>query len=166
MFCVSSSALSVGDISHAPVSASLPRDRVMFCFSPCVVSCSDTVFTVRCVAPLRSPLFHYITPSFSFLSRFRTFAVLRAFAVGRVIFIIFLRVSVPGPFNQWYIAILALACFARSSTSDAAPSSFVPRFQCSGDSSLFFAFFLLPVCSDCLFSDSLCTRLIAFCLAS
>ena len=58
-----------------------------------------------------------------------------------------------------------LRLFALSSTRDAAPSSFSPRFQLSGDSSLFFASFRLPVYLDSLF-DSLCTRLIVFCLAS
>ena len=33
MFCVASNALSVGEISHAPVPASPPRDRVLFLFS-------------------------------------------------------------------------------------------------------------------------------------
>ena len=32
IYCISSSALSVGDISHAPVQASLPRDRVLLFF--------------------------------------------------------------------------------------------------------------------------------------
>ena len=52
--------------------------------------------------------------------------------------------------HQWYIARLALDYFALSSTSDAAPSNDVPRFQRSGDSSLFFASFRVPVCSDLL----------------
>ena len=56
--------------------------------------------------------------------------------------------SVPGPFSRWYIARLALDRFALVSTSDAAPSSFVPRFQPSGYSSLFFASSRVPVCSD------------------
>ena len=55
-----------------------------------------------------------------------------AFTVGRVIFLVFLSVSVPGPFSQWYIARLALNYFALSSASDAAASGFVPRFQRPG----------------------------------
>ena len=47
--------------------------------------------------------------------------------------------------NRWYTARLALAYFALSHTSDAAPSSFVSRFQRSGDCSLFFfASFRVP----------------------
>ena len=52
--------------------------------------------------------------------------------------------------DQWHTDRLALAYFALSSASDAAPSSFVPRFQRSGDSSLFFASFRVPVRSDLL----------------
>ena len=79
----------------------------------------------------------------------------------------FLCASVPGPFSQsWYIGrlLVTLDYFALSSTSDAAPSSFVPRFQRSGDSSVLFGSFRVPVCS--VLSDSLCTRLIGFSLAS
>ena len=68
------------------------------------------------------------------------------------------------PANQWYIARLALAYLALSYTCDAALSSFISRFQRSGDSSLFFASFRVPVCSD-LLSDLLCTHVIGFCLA-
>ena len=68
--------------------------------------------------------------------------------------------------HQWYIARLALDYFALSSTSDAAPSNDVPRFQRSGDSYVFFVSFRVPVCSVFLLSDSLCTRLIGFFLAS
>ena len=68
--------------------------------------------------------------------------------------------------NQWYIARLALDYSALRSTSDAAPSSHVPRFQRSGDSILFFASFRIVICSDLLLSDSLCTRSIGLCLAS
>ena len=63
--------------------------------------------------------------------------------------------------SQWCIARLAFAYLALSHTSDAALSSFVPRFQRSGDFSLFFASFGVPACSDVL---SMCTRLIGFAL--
>ena len=86
-----------------------------------------------------------------------TFEVLRALEVGRVIFLVFLCVLVTGSFSQWYIARLALAYFPLSSTNDAASLSFVPSFQSSGDSSLFFAFSRVPVRSDWLLSDSLCS---------
>ena len=51
VFCVSFIAFSVGEISHAPVPASPPRDRVfvlvcLFFSSLCLVSCSDAVLTV------------------------------------------------------------------------------------------------------------------------
>ena len=66
--------------------------------------------------------------------------------------------------GQWYIARLALAFLAFSSASDAAPSSFAPRFQRPGGSSLIFGHVCIPVGSESLLSDSLCTRLIGFCL--
>ena len=85
-------------------------------------------------------MFHYVTPLFGFLSRFRAFKVLLAFVVGKVFFLGFLRVTYQETSaNQWYIGRLALDYFALCSTSDAAPSSFVPRFQRSGDSNFFFA---------------------------
>ena len=45
--------------------------------------------------------------------------------------------------NPWHNARPALAYFALSFTSYAAPSSFVPRFQRSGFSSFFFRFLSL-----------------------
>ena len=52
-------------------------------------------------------------------------------------------------------------------TSDAGPSSFVPRFQRSGGSRLLFlASFRVPVRSTLLLSDSPRTGLIGFCLAN
>ena len=105
-------------------------------------------------------MFCCLTALFGFLSRFRTFGVLGALAVGRVMFLVFLRVSYQNlSANQWHFARLAFAHFVliNSYTSDAAPSSFVPRFQRSGDSSLFFASFRIPACSE-LLSGSLCVR--------
>ena len=63
-----------------------------------------------------------------------------------------------------HCSTIALHYFALTSTSDAVSSSFVPRFQRSGYSSLLFASVRVPVCSDLILSDSLCTRLIGFCL--
>ena len=45
MLCVSSSALSAGELSHARNPASLPRD-CLFSFSLRSYLCSDTVLTV------------------------------------------------------------------------------------------------------------------------
>ena len=104
--------------------------------------------------------------AFGLPSRFRTFGKLRAFAVGRVFFVVCLCVAVPRPFSRWYIARLALDCFALVSTSDAAPSSCVSRLQPSGGSRLLFASSRVNVCSDLLLSDSQCTGLIGFCRAS
>ena len=95
MFCVSSySALSVGDISHAPAPASLPRDRAL------LLSFSLHGFPFQIVPPLvelaalRQFVFHYLCPPLGFRSRFR------AFAEGRVISVYLFRVSAPGPVSQ------------------------------------------------------------------
>ena len=79
-------------------------------------------------------MFHYVTPPFGFLSLFRTFEVLRASAVGRITFLILLRVPAPGPFNQSmaHCSTGLSSYFALSSASDAALLSFVPRFQRPG----------------------------------
>ena len=74
-------------------------------------------------------MFCAIPPPLGFPSDFRTFEMLRAFGVGRVIFLVCLCVSVPGPFSRWYIARLALDYFALSSTSDAAPLSLLLAFS-------------------------------------
>ena len=69
--------------------------------------------------------------------------------------------------NQWYTARLALAHLALSHTIDAAPSSFVSRFQRSGDGSLFllpFAYLYVRTC--CLIRCVPGMRLIGLCLAS
>ena len=91
---------------------------------------------------MRHYVFRYLTPPFGFLSRFLAFGVLRAFAVGRVVFLysfVFQYEDLSA--SQWYIARLALVRVAPSFASDATSSSFVSRFQRPGGSSLFFAYF-------------------------
>ena len=85
MFCVASNALSVGEISHAPVPASPPRDRVLFLFS----SLRGFLFRhcPHCFEQSESHhyVFHYTTPPPLVPVIFRTFEVPRAFTAGRVI---------------------------------------------------------------------------------
>ena len=163
MFRVSSIEINVGEISHAPAPASQPRNRALR------LSFSLRGFPIPILPPLferaalRHFVFRYLSPPFGFRSRFSTFGELCAFAVGSVISIHFTFQFQDLSVSQWYITRLALAYLALSHTSDAALSSFVPRFQRSGDFSLFFASFGVPVCSDVL-SNSLCTRLIGFAL--
>ena len=100
MFYESSSALSVGEISHAPVPASLPRHRSLFSF----FSLRGFLFRScpHCLSEVRRAITCSITlpPRLVFFRFFHTFEVLRAFAVGRAIFLTFLRVSVSGLFGQ------------------------------------------------------------------
>ena len=121
----------------------------------------------HCLSELRRAITCSIILPPSLVSLLSYFEVFRAFAVGRVLFPYFFVFHYQDlSANQWYIARLALDYFALSSASDAAPSGFVPCFQGSGDSSLFFASFSVHVCSDLLLPDSLCTRLIGLCLES
>ena len=108
-------------------------------------------------------MFHYITSLFGLHSLFRTFQVIRAFAVGRVKFLISLRVRYQGlSAKQWFIARLVLDYFAVSSASDAAPSSLFLDFS----NPVILAHSLLPVRTYVVglvaVSHSLCARLMGF----
>ena len=85
VFCVSFSAFSVGEIPHASVPASLPRFRF------CLIFLSLRGFLFRCCPhclsePHRAVRVLCYYPPVRFSIAFRTFKMLRALTVGRVIF--------------------------------------------------------------------------------
>ena len=80
MFYDSFSALTVGEISHAPFSASLPRNRVLCLFSS--LRGFLLLYCPHCWSEPRraSTCAIILTPPFGFPSRFHAFGMLHAFA--------------------------------------------------------------------------------------
>ena len=168
VFWFSFSASSVGKISHAPVPASPPRERV-FVFV-CSFSLLCGLLFGSCPHCLSEPnractLSVLLPPASVFYPAFGHSECSVTLPWVGYLFFVCLCLSVSGPFRRWYLGRLASRSFALDSTDDAVAPSVVPRYQPSSYSNLFFASSRAPVCSDLLSSGSQCTRLIGFCLA-
>lgn len=151
MFCVSFSALSIVEISHASVPSSLPRVRalVFFFFIPawfalfrhCPRCLRELSGAISCV-PLHSPPFvcSLVVIFFAvFCWYLRSVPCLHH---DRVICFVLLCVSLSRTFSQPMIhcsTSLSLYHSSHRSASDTASSSLFPRFQRPGVSSLFFS---------------------------